>query len=174
VSGLTAKSEPCNLREWSVNRGRLLTCGRPGRGHYAAGALPQRGVPEDILLAWADGLGVAKVVHLVSLLGTKSNGTSEFKYYPFRSCEEPGDRPTLQEWLSSIKLSAFVVLEYPTTDYQTIPADQVRRIVECVRRLLAENRTVVLLDSAGAVRTKQVREAIGFTKLKAALTQSCV
>jgi hypothetical protein len=167
------KYEPCNLREWSVKRGRLLTCGRPGRGYYAAGNLPHDGVPDHILKEWVEGLCVAERVHIVSLLGKKKNGTSEFKYYPFRSCEEPEGKPTFQSWLDALKRGAFIVRESPTVDYQTIPADRVIAITSYVQKLLAGGRTVVVLDSAGAVRTKQIREAIGVTKQVRALTQPC-
>jgi hypothetical protein len=125
------------------------------------------------LKEWVDGLSGADPVHIVSLLGQKKNGTSEFKYYPFRSCEEPGGKPTFQSWLDGFKRGAFMVREFPTIDYQTIPADRVSRITSYVQKLLAEGQTVVLVDSAGAVRTKQVREAMGVTKQMRALTEPC-
>jgi len=73
------KNEPCNLREWFTERGRLLTCGRPGRGYYPAGRLPQGGVPDDILREWVDGIGIAllgadQVVVLVDSGGATRTG----------------------------------------------------------------------------------------------------
>jgi hypothetical protein len=35
-----------------------------------------------------EGLPAAEVLHIVSLLGRKTNGFSEFAYYPFRSIRE--------------------------------------------------------------------------------------
>jgi len=169
----SAKYEPCNLREWFVDHGRLLTCGRPGRGYYAAGNLPHKGVPGHILEEWVQGLCVADCVDIVSLLGKKKNGTSEFRYYPFRSSEESGGKPTLQSWLDAQRRGAFFVREFPTTDYQTIPADRVSGIVSYIQKLLGDGRTVVLVDSAGAVRTKQVRDAMGATKQVRTLTKPC-
>jgi hypothetical protein len=116
------------------------------------------------LKEWVEGLCVAERVHIVSLLGKKKNGTSEFRYYPFRSREEPEGKPTFQSWLDALKRDTFTVREFPTIDYQTIPADRVSAITGYVQELLADGRTVVVLDSAGSVRTKQVREALGVTK----------
>ena len=178
---MSVKNEPCNLREWFTARGRLLTCGRPGRGYYAAGSLPYRGVPNDILREWVDGISVATAVHVVSLLGWKpkptapgTRGESEFKYYPFRSRDESGTKPTLQDWLNDAKPGVFVVHEFPTLDYQpTIPPTTLDAITACVDRLLDEGQTVVLMDSAGAVRTESVRTKMGHTRQKTQITSPC-
>lgn len=160
-------------REWIVARGRLLTCGRPGRGTYAAGSFPRDGVPDSVLRQWIDGLSLDAAVHIVSLLGQKDTGLSEFAFYPFRSAVESNRKPTLQQWLDSKKANAFHAHEFPTTDFKAIQWDTLRAITARVESLLAEARTVILMDSAGAVRTKQVREALGFAKLKAKLTPGC-
>ncbi len=39
---------------------------------------------------WAEGLPDRKPTHIVSLLGRKKDGFSEFGYYPFRSSKESG------------------------------------------------------------------------------------
>ncbi len=169
-----ASHEPCNLKEWNVQQGRLLTCGRPGRGHYAAGMFPSKGVPGDILAEWAAGVSVAGVVHIVSLLGQKKSGRSEFQYYPFRSCEESNNKPTFQAWLDRESAGILVVHEFPTIDYRTIRPDRIAAIKTCIKALLAAGQTVVLMDSAGAVRTTQVREALGLTTQRVSLTDACV
>ena len=96
-----ATKEPMNLSEWkpvitAPQRGRLFTCGRPGRATFGR---EKRPVGDDIINLWVQGLPEAEVLHIVSLLGQKTTGFSEFVYYPFRSSEEPGTKPTFQEWL---------------------------------------------------------------------------
>lgn len=48
---------------------------------------------------WVKGLPAANLLYIVSLLGKKPNGYSEFSYYPFRSSKEDDDKPTFQQWL---------------------------------------------------------------------------
>jgi hypothetical protein len=87
---MTKAHEPCNLREWRVQTGRLFTCGRPGRGCYPSS--PRKWpaqVPDTVLAAWVDGLPSVDPLHIVSLLGRKPPpGPSEFASYPFRSEHE--------------------------------------------------------------------------------------
>lgn len=161
----TAKSEPCNLQEWSVESGRLFTCGRPGRGHYPSSDKKWPVVvPDDILHAWVDGLPPCSPLNIVSLLGEKFVGKhSEFKHYPFRSCFETGSKATFQAWLDANWVGRFRVYESHTVDADPfdIPQDTIARIIACVQNLLAQGEAVVIVDSAGVSRTGRVCRKMG-------------
>lgn len=96
-----SKTEPMNLKKWQLPEtvrfgGRLFTCGRPGRAVYKRQRVR---IGDETIDLWAKGLPSAQVLYIVSLLGCKRDGFSEFGYYPFRSSEESGPKPTFQEWL---------------------------------------------------------------------------
>ena len=42
-------------------------------------------IGDDVIDLWVKGLPKSDVLHIVSLLGHKTNGNSEFDYYPFDS-----------------------------------------------------------------------------------------
>jgi hypothetical protein len=160
--------EPMNLREWRPGaqaecRGRLFTAGRPGRGTPGFGRA-RKTVDEAIVDRWVAGLPKADVLQIVSLLGRKTDGFSEFAYYPFRSGREPAGKPTFQEWLDRRYGPRFIVHEFPTVDARGIASDVLDDLRACVRRLLGAGYAVVILDSAGAERTARVCEDIGFLR----------
>ena len=160
--------EPVNLREWEPRaaapaHARLYTAGRPGRGTPGYG-LVRRAVDNAIIDRWVAGLPSAEVLHIVSLLGKKTDGFSEYAYYPFRSCLEAGSQPSSQDWLHQRHGPRFLVHEFPTTDVRGIEDDLMERIGTCVRRLLHEGHTVLIIDSAGAERTARVCEQLGFQR----------
>ena len=164
--------EPINLKEWkpltpAAHRGRLFTCGRPGRytpGYYREKKL----VDDNTINRWVTALPKAEILHIVSLLGRKKPsspkgiGFSEFGYYPFRSEKEPGTAPTFQEWLDKHYGRRFVVHEFPTVDARGIPGEDLKKVRECVLDLIEKNNAVVVVDSAGAERTAVVCRAAGF------------
>lgn len=157
-------TEPINLREWktrdgSHQMGRLFTCGRPGRATFGRAKVA---VTEHIIDLWATGLPKADVLHIVSLLGKKTTGFSEFAYYPFRSSKEPGNKPTFEEWLNDRCGQRFVVHEYPTVDGRGIPRDILDGAARRVLSSLKAGHTTLVIDSAGAERTSRVCEAICF------------
>jgi hypothetical protein len=154
-------SEPANLREWQGKGGRLFTCGRPGRATFKR---ERRQIQEDTINLWASGLPRADILHIVSLLGQKTDGFSEFDYYPFRSSQESGIKPTFQEWLDQRYGHRFVVHEFPTTDARGIPPDLLDAAKHCVLTLIMSGETVVVVDSAGAERTARVCEAVGYKR----------
>ena len=141
------------MREWRMRDseclGRVFTCGRPGRGTEGYQRKYRR-VDDDTINRWIAGLPQTDIVHIVSLLGRKTNGCSEFIYYPFRSVTERGTDPTFQEWLDDRYPLRFVVREFPTVDARGIETDVLESVKQCVLGLLAANQTVVILDSAGA------------------------
>jgi hypothetical protein len=154
--------EPINLREWLVSRGRLFTCGRPGRGTFGT---ERRQIHKTTIDEWVNGLPIADVIHIVSLLGYKPRGYSEFEYYPFRSSKESGEKPTFQEWLHEHYGHRFIVYEFPTIDRTGVAAEVLTAAKRCVIELLGHNRTVLVIDSAGAERTARVCEAVGAERL---------
>ena len=91
-------------------RGRLFTCGRPGRATFGRDKRP---MDEATIDFWVKGLPPAELLHIVSLLGKKKSGFSEFGYYPFRSEHESGSKPTFQEWFDERYGRRFVVHEFP-------------------------------------------------------------
>jgi len=160
--------EPVNLREWKPQspapaHTRLFTAGRPGRGTPGYGRV-RRPVDDAIIDTWVAGLPAADVLHIVSLLGWKTDGFSEYAYYPFRSCLEAGSKPSFQHWLDQQYGPRFLVHEFPTIDAQGIEGDLMERIKTCVRRLHHEGHTVLIVDSAGAERTARVCEYLGFQR----------
>ena len=160
--------EPMNLREWrpataSPRGGRLFTCGRPGRATFGRAKRP---VDDDTIDLWVKGLPEAEVLHIVSLLGEKTTGFSEFGYYPFRSSTESGPTPTLQEWLDKRYGQRFVVHEFPTVDGRGIPQDVLGKVTRHALDLIENGNKVLVLDSAGAERTASVCEAMGYKRIQ--------
>ncbi len=157
--------EPANLTEWipeSKNGdGRLFTCGRPGRATYGRKKIT---IDEQTIDSWVSGLPEADQLQLVSLLGRKPGGFSEFVYYPFRSSEESDDKPSMQEWLDQRYPHRFVVHEFPTVDARAIPGDLLDEVGQTAQGLIQEGFTVVIMDSAGAERTARVCESIGYRR----------
>lgn len=162
----TTSSEPINLAEWSVPArvsavARLFTCGRPGRARFGRSRVP---ISEDVIHAWIAGLPRTTELHIVSLLGRKRDGCSEFWYYPFRSGKDSESKPSFQEWLDRKYGPRFVVHEFPTTDAQGIPPDMLEAAVGKLNQLIGQGKTVVVIDSAGAERTRTVCRTAGFTR----------
>lgn len=164
----SSPSEPYHYVEWEVPRGRLVTCGRPGRGECATQRCE---IGVGTIDKWAQGLPEHKPIHIVSLLGRKKDGFSEFGYYPFRSSKETGSKPTFHEWLDERYPGRFVVHEFATTDRMGVPADIRASASKCIADLLEAGKTVVLMDSAGSERTGRVREALGYREPKAAVVE---
>jgi len=163
---LQISKEPKNLTEWEPcvplgHGGRLFTCGRPGRATF--GTCRAR-VDDDTVQLWLKGLPAAEMLHIVSLLGRKKDGFSEFAYYSFRSARECGGKPTFQQWLNARYGQRFVVHEFPTMDAQGIPKGMLQRVTDGIRKLIKGGKTVVVVDSGGAARTVKVAKAIGYTK----------
>ena len=86
------------------------------------------------------GLPKSEKLHIVSLLGSKKDGYSEFQYYPFRSAKEEVDKPTWQEWLDQCCGDHFMIHEFPTVDAdaQGIPEDVLDAAKRCILELLEQ------------------------------------
>jgi hypothetical protein len=148
--------EPYRLRFWQVPSGRLATCGRPGRSKYKDAAR----VPDKITHEWVCNLPGPNTV-IVSLLGRKPNGTSEFSFYPFYGGFDTADqqrgRPSFQEWLNEYYPDRGIeVREHPTEDFRRIPEHTLAAIARDVVQLVASGKTVVLVDSGGQTRSGAV------------------
>ena len=149
--------EPYKKRRWrrasSPDSVALFTCARPGRSKSKAGK-----VPDTIVDLWVRNLPGPKTA-IVSLLGAKPDGTSEFSFYSFCG------RESFQDWLDKRHGSlSITVREHPTTDYASIPSAELDAIANDVSRLLAEGYTVVLVDSGGETRTSQVCRHMEFVE----------
>jgi hypothetical protein len=156
-------NEPINLCEWERNGVRLFTCGRPGRATFGRQRTP---ISEETIDLWVSNLPKAETLHIVSLLGQKTDGFSEFSYYPFRSVKESGTKPTFEKWLNRRYNCRFVVHEFPTTDSRGIPSDVLSSLIQYLVQLAAGGAMVILVDSAGAERTARVCEGAGFKRIK--------
>jgi len=145
------KKEPLNLKEWPALAGQLYSCARPGRGTHGKKRTP---VDTSVLRRWLKNLPAVGALHMISLLGRKADGMSEFVYYPFRSCEDDDDgRPTFQEWLRG-EMTPHIVYEFPTCDRLPLqPRDARDRAVTRTRELLEAGRAVLVVDSGGVERT---------------------
>jgi hypothetical protein len=71
------KKEPLNLKEWPAPVGRLYSCARPGRG---TNGRKRTSVETAVLRRWLRNLPAAGPLHIISLLGCKADGMSEFVY----------------------------------------------------------------------------------------------
>lgn len=156
--------EPYRLRRWRLpsphEAVRFFTCARPGR---SKSKLSQ--IPDDLVHKWIRGLPGPETV-LVSLLGRKPDGMSEFAFYSFcggfESPEERGRRVSFQEWLDRWHRERGIqVVEHPTRDYRSIPPDRLAAIASDIARLAVEGQTVVLVDSGGETRSGAVCRYLG-------------
>ena len=160
--------EPFKLRRWkragSPERIPLFTCARPGRSQSK-----QDKVPNAIADKWVAGLPGDTKTAIVSLLGRKPDGTSEFSFYLFHGKDDSPDerarRPSFQQWLDERHLARDVqVIEHPTVDFKPVSAEVIAKVAADIDRFLGAQWTVVLVDSGGETRTKAVCTAIGFVE----------
>lgn len=153
--------EPYRLRRWRVTSGQLFTCGRPGRSKWKDAAR----VPENIIREWVCNLpGMAPVI--VSLLGKKPNGTSEFSFYPFHGgFDDAGaqrGRLSFQKWLDNYYPERHIsVHEHPTEDFCAISTEVLVSVAADISQCLKAGETVILIDSGGQTRTGAVCRHIG-------------
>lgn len=106
---------------------------------------------------------------IISLLGRKPDGTSEFSFYPFSGgFERPTEaRPSLQTWLDEqYPEKEIEVREYPTIDFAPVPQETLQAAAEEVQRLLAAGRVVVIMDSGGETRTGTLCRYMGIRNSK--------
>lgn len=153
--------KPYMLRCWrtgpSPNGHRIFTCARPGRTGNPASKHAR--VPDDVVRRWVLGLPSPKTA-IVSLLGRKPDGLSEFSFYSFYggfdlASDHPGHL-SFQEWLDRWHGDrSIVVREHPTCDLDRKPIcrETLDAVVSDINELLSTGRTVVVVDSGGQTRT---------------------
>jgi hypothetical protein len=154
--------KPYMLKRWRAgsfpNSHYFFTCARPGRSGNRASKHAQ--VPDELVRRWVLGLPGPNT-SIVSLLGRKPDGLSEFSFYSFYGgFDLPSDHPgslSFQEWLIHWHEDRSIVLcEHPTCDFKPIGRDTLDAVVSDISKLLSAGRTVVLIDSGGQTRTGTV------------------
>jgi hypothetical protein len=147
--------EPHRLRRWKLPPSigtDLYTAARPGRSKGSKGK-----VPDHYLSAWLNGLPGTGPIAVVSLLGQKPSGISEWSFYCFFA-----QNRSFQDWIDrNWQGRKVIVLEHPTCDCQPLPPDVLREVAATIARQLTEGLTVVVMDSGGVERTGQVRIHLG-------------
>lgn len=152
--------KPFRLRRWKAGAAfgsvRFFTCARPGRtGNPATKA---NSVPDEVVHRWVLGLpGPAPAI--VSLLGSKPGGPSEFSFYSFYggfdSPASHAGKLSFREWLTR-SYPALALREHPTWDYTPVPVETCRAVALDVTALAKAGRTVTLVDSGGQQRSGQL------------------
>ena len=160
--------EPYKLRRWrrksSPDLISLFTCARPGRSRGNDGSVPDATVDK-----WVRGLPGVSPIAILSLLGRKPDGLSEFSFYSFsgdfEKPEERGRRPTFQQWLAQRQSERGIeVIHHPTVDFKRVADATLVAAAQDIEAFLAAGRTVVLVDSGGETRTRQVCRYAGFVE----------
>jgi hypothetical protein len=148
-------AEPFRLKAWrlpGLSSGLFYTCARPGRSRGS-----KTKVPDRLVLDWARGLPGGAETFIISLLGKKPSGTSEYSFYS--SFDGP---KSFQEWLNvSVPNRKFRVISHPTTDLNEIDPAVLAAVAAVVRPLVSEGKTVVIMDSGGWTRTGAIAACLG-------------
>ncbi len=177
---LLPSREPCGLTQWILGNEepsrQLFTCARPGRSL----GRKRKTIDDADVIDWLNGLPARETVTvIVSLLGYKPNGQSEFSYYSFKSAhEDRAGSPMFQEWIDcATAVGKYVVIEHPTTDNREICPDLMNEIVASILTNLEAKRMVVVVDSGGVSRTGAVIRHLGvglnFSIVAAPVTRAC-
>jgi hypothetical protein len=98
---------------------------------------------------------------MASLLGRKPDGTSESAFYSFyggydKSEERPGHKSFRECLEQGCGASPIQLRAHPTHDYEKVPDDVLNAAAKSIAELLCQGHTVVLVDSGGEQRTRQV------------------
>ena len=139
--------KPHMLRRWRIgaatNSHHFFTCARPGR--TGAPASKHAPISDDLVHRWVLGLPGPQTA-IVSLLGRKPDGLSEFSFYSFYGgFDLPSDCPgrlSFQAWLTRWHQDrAITVSEHPTCDFKPISPETLDAIASDLSRLLSAGRT---------------------------------
>ena len=154
--------KPFRLRQWRAGQAfgsvRFFTCARPGRtGNEASKSAD---VADEVVHRWVLGLPGPHPA-IVSLLGCKPGGPSEFSFYSFYggfdSPVEHAGQLSFAAWLARWHQDLSILLrEHPTWDYRPIPRETCEVVAMDIRLLASSGRNVTLVDSGGQQRTGQV------------------
>jgi len=151
--------KPYMLKRWrdsASNDGYFYTCARPGRTGNPESK--NADVADELVCRWVKGLRGPKTA-IVSLLGRKPDGRSEFSFYSFDGgFDARSDRRLMfADWLKRWHPDLSITLrEHPTCDFKTIAPETLDDIAASVRELMSAGWVVILVDSGGQTRTKAV------------------
>ena len=161
------RSKPYMLRRWRTgatpNCYYFFTCARPGRTGNPASKYAC--ISDEMVHRWVLGLPGPKTA-IVSLLGRKPDGLSEFSFYSFYGgfdlpSEHPG-RLSFQQWLAHWHEDLpILVCEHPTCDFKPIRPETLKAVASDMNNLLSGGWTVVLVDSGGQTRTGTICKYLG-------------
>lgn len=156
--------KPHNLTRWALTDSpdwSFWTCARPGR-HRG----PSADVPDEDVHLWVTSMLEhldRRPLVLVSLLGRKETGKSEFSFYSFHGgYDVPGESSGgfFAAWLAR-HYPDVVLVEHPTTDAVPVPDEVVSAVEVDIWHFTEAGAAVVIFDSFGLVRTGEVAQAIG-------------
>jgi hypothetical protein len=151
--------KPYMLKRWRLDATQpplwFFTCARPG--HSGNPASKTGYVSDNLVHRWILGLpGPCTVI--VSLLGRKPDGTSEFSFYSFHGgFDLPSARPgslAFRDWLNKWHGALSIVLrEHPTCDFKPVSPETLEAVSCEIQDFASQGRTVILIDSGGVTRT---------------------
>ena len=153
--------EPHHFRRWkragTSEPIPVYTCGRPGRSLGSKGA-----VSDSTVKLWLRGLQTKlpqqRPLAILSLLGTKPDGTDEHSFYSFRTSDG------FVEWLGQNAPFDVTLEHFATVDFQSVPRSLADSVGLAFEREQQAGRSVLILDSGGEQRTGAVCRMIGLTE----------
>lgn len=158
-------TKPYKLRRWRLGHKPgatyFFTCARPGRELGKSVST----IRDEVVDKWVRRLPQPNTA-IVSLLGQKPDGLSEYSFYSFcGGSDGPTERrarPTFQEWLDRRHGGLqIIVRDHPTRDFSKIPQETLAAIKTDLDLLFSQGRTVVLVDSGGETRNATVCKFLG-------------
>lgn len=140
------------MKRWRRSSSRavepIYTRARPGRQRGANGS-----VPDSEISRWLNELPRNRPLSVISLLGQKPDGRDEHSFYSFRNAAG------FKNWLQNARPGTNV-FAHPTTDFERVTPQSIEAIKIDFDRELAHGRTIVIVDSGGVERTRQVCNAL--------------
>ena len=114
-------------------------------------------IPNHVVVSWVEGLPLSVNV-IVSLLGQKPDGSSEFKFYSHSvAAGSNGVLASFEDWIRALVPNRpLKVVEHPTIDMQPLSTDTLIKIGATVGGCLADGDGLVIVDSGGVTRTGAV------------------
>jgi hypothetical protein len=126
---------------------QFFTCARPGRSKGA-----RRTVEDELVHKWVQGLPFENKISIVSLLGKKPNGKSEWSFYSFYLKGE-----TFQDWLDyNYAEREFRIIERPTIDSERVSVLTLDVVRSDILTAHSKGRACDIMDSGGEQRSGQV------------------
>lgn len=154
-------TEPHQLRRWRLpfmaEDCRFYTCARPGRSL----GLKSK-VADELIHKWVRRFLWYDKLVIISLLGQKPEGLSEWSFYSFY---EHGLR--FGDWLAQHYPGRGIqVVEHPTIDRQPVPRGIKEAVKASITDYLNEGYVVVLIDSGGETRTGDICRFMDATRVR--------